>query len=123
VRGSSHWVGGRNQSTVWPFDRVPSDEKTGHGTQKPVGLMLRAIENSSLPGDGVYDPFVGSGTTIIAAARTDRFCYAMELDPDYATRSIKRWQNFTGKQAVLGATGQTFSEVKRERLVARGDAA
>jgi DNA modification methylase len=124
VRGSSHWAGGRSQSTVWQVDQVPKAEKTGHGTQKPVGLMLRAIENSSQPGDGVYDPFVGSGTTIIAATMTDRICFAMDLDPAYCTIAIERWQNFTGKQAVLEATGQTYAEVKRERLgYPKGDGA
>jgi DNA modification methylase len=112
VRGSSHWAGGRDQSTVWEFGQVPKGEKTGHGTQKPVALMIRAIQNSSQSGDGVYDPFVGSGTTIVAATVTERVCYAMDLDPHYCTIAIERWQQFTGKQAVLEATGQTYAEVK-----------
>jgi DNA modification methylase len=114
VRGSSHWAGGRDQSTVWD-GRVSNEEKTGHGTQKPVSVIIRAIENNSQPGDGVYDPFVGSGTTIIAATMTDRVCYAMDLDPAYCTVAIERWQQFTENHATLEATGQTYAEVKRER--------
>jgi DNA modification methylase len=116
VRGSSHWAGGRDQSTVWEVAQVTKGEKTGHSTQKPVPLIIRAIENSSQPGDSVYDPFVGSGTTIIAATLTNRICYAMDLDPTYCAVAIERWQNFTGKKAVLEATGQTYAEVKHERL-------
>jgi len=89
--------------------------------------MMRAIENSSQPGDGVYDPFVGSGTSIIAATKTDRVCYAMDLDPGYCDVSIERWQKFTGKHAVLEATSENYAAVKRERLGAvdepEGDAA
>jgi DNA modification methylase len=120
VRGPSHWAGARDQSTVWEVGQVPKDEKTGHGTQKPVALIIRAIENSSQPGDGVYDPFVGSGTTIMAASETDRICYAMDLDPVYCTVAIERWQILTGKQAVFEATGKTYAEVKRERLAPSG---
>jgi DNA modification methylase len=114
VRGCSHWTGRRDQSTIW-HGSVPNDEKTGHGTQKPVSLIIRAIENSSQPGDGVYDPFVGSGTTIIAATMTDRICFAMDIDPAYCTVAIERWQQFTKTTAILEATGRTYAEVKRQR--------
>jgi DNA modification methylase len=114
----SHWVGGRDKSNVWPIPRSPGpqDERVNHATQKPVECMLRPIENSSQPGDAVYDPFVGSGTTIIAAEIAGRRCYAMDLDPTCCTTAIERWQKQgTRRQAVLEATGQTFDEVKRER--------
>jgi DNA modification methylase len=63
----------------------------------------------------VYDSFVGSGTAIIAATRTERICYAMDLDPAYCSVAVERWQKHTGKQAILEATGQSFADVKRER--------
>ena len=70
--------------------------------------MKRPIENNSAPGDGVYDPFSGSGTTIIAAEQTGRRCYAMELSPQYVDVAVRRWQRFTGKVAKLDATGEPF---------------
>jgi len=66
---------------------------------KPVELVGRAIRNSSRPGDRVYDAFVGSGTTLIAAEQLDRTCLALELDPRYAQVAIERWQTFTGQTA------------------------
>jgi len=73
---------------------------TGHSTQKPVECMRRPIENNSSPGQAVYDPFVGSGTTIIAAEMTGRACYAIEIFPAYVDVAIQRWQNFTGQTAT-----------------------
>jgi hypothetical protein len=114
---NSHWNGLRDKSNVWMIKRVGDgrDDRTSHGTQKPVECMLRPIENSSKPGDSVYDPFVGSGTTIIAAEISGRCCYAMDIDPIFCTVAIERWQKYTGQQARLGATGQTFDAVKAER--------
>lgn len=66
---------------------------------KPVELIVRALENSSRPGETVYDPFLGSGTTLIAAEHTGRRGYAMELDPRYAQVAIERWESFTGRSA------------------------
>jgi DNA modification methylase len=113
----SHWNGGRDKSDVWMIGRANDgrDDRTSHGTQKPVECMRLPIENSSKPGDAVYDPFVGSGTTIIAAEISDRCCYAMDIDPIFCTVAIERWQKYTGQQARLGATGQTFDAVKAER--------
>jgi DNA modification methylase len=84
--------------------------------------MRRPIENNSLPGDGVYEPFAGSGTTIIAAEMTGRKCYAVELSPAYVDVSVKRWQEFTGRKAVLEDGGASFEEVKngREKAEAHG---
>jgi DNA modification methylase len=112
VRDHGHWQGDRTQSTLWTIEHRKSE--TGHSTQKPVECMKRPIENNSQPGDGVYDPFVGSGTTIIAAEMTARRCYAIEIDPGYVDCSIERWQNFTGNQATMD--GQSFEQIKAERL-------
>jgi DNA modification methylase len=80
---------------------------TGHSTQKPVECMRRPIENNSSPGQAVYDPFVGSGTTIIAAEMTGRACHAIEISPTYCDTTILRWQNFTGQTATK-ADGQAY---------------
>jgi DNA modification methylase len=96
--GAAHtFRGDRTQDSVWEIAR-PSRSET-HPTIKPVELVERAIRNSCAPGDTVADPFVGSGTTIIAAQRTDRRCLAMEIDPRYAQVAIERWQTFTGERA------------------------
>jgi DNA modification methylase len=105
---AGRWTGDRKQTTVWainnnnPFGTGgTAEEKTGHSTQKPVECMKRAIENNSKPGESVYDPFVGSGTTIIAAEMTGRACHAIEIDPVYVDVAIERWQNFTGQRAAI----------------------
>lgn len=106
-----HWHGDRSQTTLWKIDHLKSD--TGHGTQKPVECMRRPIENNSVAGNVVYEPFSGSGTTIIAAEQTGRRCLAIELNPAYVDVAVKRWQEFTGKQATLAADGRTFDEVSK----------
>lgn len=106
---TGHWVGDRNKTTLWSI-KAREDAGHGHGTQKPIECMRRPIENNSNPGDGVYEPFSGSGTTIIAAEQTGRACYAMELNPPYVDIAVRRWQNFTGKQAIHESTGKTFAE-------------
>jgi DNA modification methylase len=110
---TAHWQGDRTQSTLWQIDK-PVKSETGHGTQKPIECMKRPIENNSQAGDAVYDPFVGSGTTIIAAEMTGRACRAIEIDPTYVDVAVMRWQNFTGKIATLEATGAPFAA--REQL-------
>lgn len=112
-----HYEGGRKQSTVWHIEHVKSE--TGHGTQKPIEAMKRPIENNSQPGDGVYEPFSGSGTTLIAAEMTGRKCYAIELNQLYVDVAVIRWQNFTGLSVTLEATGQRFDDVAVERDAAR----
>jgi DNA modification methylase len=120
---TGHWAGDRKQTTVWQINNgtfqggkaKPEDEKTGHGTQKPVECMRRPIENNSSPGQAVYEPFSGSGTTIIACEMTGRSCHSVELDPKYVDCAIIRWQNFTGKEAVLASTGKTYAEMSAER--------
>lgn len=113
---TGHYDGGRKQSTLWQIDK-PQKSETGHSTQKPVECMKRPIENNSSPGQAVYEPFSGSGTTIIAAEMTGRSCHAIELNPAYVDVAIERWQNFTGQEAVLEATGQTFKSMKEARSV------
>ena len=109
-----HYDGGRKQTTLWQIDK-PRKSETGHSTQKPVECMKRPIENNSSPGQAVYEPFSGSGTTIIAAEMTGRHCYAIELNPAYVDVAVKRWQDFTGLDALLESTGQKFSELDAER--------
>lgn len=104
VKGTGHWQGDRKQSTLWQIDK-PRKSETGHSTQKPVECMKRPIENNSSPGQAVYEPFSGSGTTIIAAEMTGRCCYAMELNPAYVDVAVKRWEDFTGKKAELEHNG------------------
>jgi len=103
------WAGDRSQSTLWQIQVENLD--TGHGTQKPVECMRRPIINNSSQGQAVYEPFSGSGTTIIAAEQTGRICHAIDLEPAYVDTAIIRWQNFTGKQAMLESTGEPFPKV------------
>ena len=94
-----HAISG-NETTVWDIPK-PMKSETGHSTQKPVECMRRPIHNNSLVGDSIYEPFSGSGTTLIAAEETGRICYAMELNPLYVDIAVTRWENFTGKKAEL----------------------
>jgi DNA modification methylase len=114
--GTGHWRGGRSQTTVWEISGRQQDAATVHGTQKPVECMRRPMENNSAPGDAVYEPFSGSGTTIIAAETAGRACHAVELDPRYVDVAVRRWQAFTGGTAVLEADGRAFAAVGEERL-------
>jgi DNA modification methylase len=114
VRGSGHWAGDRKQSTIWEIAK-PQKSETGHSTQKPVECMKRPIENNSSPGQAVYEPFSGSGTTIIAGEMTGRCVHAIELNPAYVDVAVTRWQEFTGKTATLEGDGRTFAELKAER--------
>lgn len=111
--GTGHWNGSRKQSDVWHIEHVKSD--TGHGTQKPIEAMRRPILNNSKRGDLVYDPFLGSGTTLMAAELTGRVCRGLELNPAYADVIVKRWQQASGRSAVLDATGATFDATQTQR--------
>jgi DNA modification methylase len=98
--GKGNWQGGRDQSTVWTVGNAGSqDAATVHGTQKPVEVMRRPILNNSLWGEVVYEPFAGSGTTIIAAHSVGRSCYALELSPKYCDVILERYETLTGEQA------------------------
>jgi DNA modification methylase len=116
------WYGkaGEN-STVWDspspkFVMGSSDEeKYDHPTQKPIELMRKPILNHLRRGELVYDPFLGSGTTLAAAELTERVCYGIELDPKYVDVVVQRWQQLTGKKATLDGDGRTFEEIAVER--------
>ena len=118
---TGHWAGDRKQTTLWKIDK-PQKSETGHGTQKPVECMKRPIENNSSPGQAVYEPFSGSGTTIIAAEMTGRIACAMELSPQYVDVAVKRWQDFTGQKATLESDGRTFEDVAAARYDWKQDA-
>ena len=77
--------------------------------------MRRPMLNNSSPGQAVYEPFMGSGTTLIAAETTGRVCLGIELNPAYVDVAVERWQRFTGKAAVLDGADQTFDELKAKR--------
>jgi DNA modification methylase len=109
------WSGDRKQTTLWSIPSRDQDAATVHGTQKPVACMRRPIENNSSPGQAVYEPFSGSGTTLIAAEMTGRACHALELDPAYVDVAVLRWQAFAGQEAVLEADGRSFAAVAEER--------
>lgn len=97
---NSRWHGPKNETTVWQISR-DAHRTYRHPTQKPVALAERAIVNSSAAGELIYDPFLGSGSTMIAAERLGRRCYAMEIDPFYVDVAIQRWESFTGEKARL----------------------
>jgi DNA modification methylase len=100
-------------STVW--DIAPKANLT-HAVAFPVDLPTRCIRAASMPDDVIYDPFVGSGTTIIAAEITGRACRAIDLSPTYVDVAVQRWQNFTGEEATLEGDGRSFAAVAEERL-------
>ena len=120
---SAHWRGDRTQSTVWdvpnanPHGGSGQAEQTGHGTQKPVELMRRPILNHTVKGDAVYDGFLGSGSTLVAAELTGRICYGLEIDPRYVDVICQRWMAITGRQAALESDGRTFAEIQAERVM------
>ena len=96
--GKHTWYSDRKQTSIWRFDK---EKVVGHTTPKPVGLVERAISNSSKGGDAILDLFGGSGSTLIACEKTNRHARLMELDPKYCDVIVKRWEEFTGKKAEL----------------------
>jgi DNA modification methylase len=125
---TGHWAGDRKQSTVWSIPTVHrtqgdvDDGRTNHSTQKPVEAMRRPIENNSRAGQSVYEPFSGSGTTIIACEQTGRRALAIELEPAYVDMAVLRWQKFSGEEAMLDGTGQGYASVKETRDAAGAEA-
>ena len=115
TKGNHNWKGGRDQSTVWdiPCIRCLTKEEGawGHGTQKPIECMKRPIVNNSDKGDWVYDPFSGSGTTLIACEKTGRKCLAIELSPNYCDAIIRRWESETGGRAYREENGEFFDDI------------
>ena len=119
-KGAKHnWKGDRTQKTIWDVQNVIFEKgaggKTSHPTQKPVELYIRSINNHTNPGEYIYEPFGGSGSSIIAAEKTNRRSLTMELDEKFVDVIINRWQSFTGKQAVHIETGKTYEQLKSER--------
>ena len=110
VREKGNWTGDRKQTTLWTISSRDQDADTPHGTQKPVECMRRPILNNSSPGEALYDPFLGSGTTLIAAQTTGRVCLGLEIDPAYVDVAVRRWQAFTGTKAIHRADGGFFDE-------------
>ena len=117
-RGKGHWAGDRKQTTLWQIANKDQDAETVHGTQKPVECMRRPILNNSSPGQAIYEPFMGSGTTLISAETTGRVCYGIELNPAYVDVAVARWQNLTGKEATLAESGESFADLKAKRNAA-----
>jgi DNA modification methylase len=103
-----HWCGDRDQSDVWQIKKPHKNDL--HPTMKPVELVERAIRNSSRPGNVVLDPFGGSGTTLIAAEKSGRLARLIELDPKYVDVIVRRWQDWTGKQATRESDGLAFDD-------------
>lgn len=112
---------GRYRTNVWDYSGVNTWRKGRdadlemHPTVKPTALVIDAIKDCSRRGDLVLDSFSGSGTTIIAAHKCRRRARAIELDPLYVDVAIRRWQNFTGEQARMAITGETFAEIEERR--------
>ena len=109
---------GRNRTNVWEYPCASTFSKQGdegnlliiHPTVKPVALVADAILDCSARADLVLDSFLGSGSTLIAAERTGRVCYGIELDPVYVDVAIRRWQRHTGDTAVHASSGQRFND-------------
>lgn len=99
-------------SSVWKINKPLKNKE--HPTIKPVAIPTRCLNNSSRAGEYVLDLFLGSGTTLISCEQTGRTCFGMELDPKYADVIVNRWQNFTGRDAILSGDGRTFNQVKTE---------
>jgi DNA modification methylase len=118
VRSKGYWTGDRKQTTLWSIPSGNQDSETPHSTQKPVECMRRPMQNNSSSGQAVYDPFLGSGTTLIAAETIGRACFAMELEPALVDVAVRRWEAVTGKKAALLSNGRLFEAVAAERLAA-----
>jgi DNA modification methylase len=114
VREKGNWTGDRKQTTLWSISSRDQDAETVHGTQKPVECMRRPILNNTSPGDLVYEPFLGSGTTLIAAETCGRRCFAVELLPKYVDVAIRRWQAFTGQTARREGDQRSFASPNTE---------
>ena len=110
-----YWNGDRKQTTLWSIPSRDQDATTVHGTQKPVECLRRPMLNNSSPGQAVYEPFSGSGSSIIAAETCGRVSLSMELDPAYVDVAVLRWQAFTGQAATLDGDGRSFADIAAER--------
>ena len=108
------WYGDKSQSTLWE-EKKPSANRL-HPTAKPVALVERALVNSSKAGDVIVDLFGGSGSTLIGCERRDRKARLAEIDPKYADVIITRWEQYSGRAAVLEGGERSFDEIRHERL-------
>jgi len=99
IPGDRHQNSDRTRTTLWQYDRPKANRE--HPTMKPVALWAQAVTDGSRQGEVVYDPFLGSGTTLIAAEQLGRKCYGMEISPQYCDVIVKRWEALTGKKAEL----------------------
>jgi DNA modification methylase len=112
MKGGTHsFFGDRKQVSVWKFDK---ERVQGHTTPKPVALIERALQNSSKSDDVISDLFGGSGSTLIACEKTARQCRMMEIDPKYCDVIIKRWEEYTGKNAVNSICGREFKTLQKQ---------
>ncbi len=108
VRKKGNWTGDRKQTTLWTIGSGGQDAATKHATQKPVECMRRPMLNNSSPGQAIYEPFLGSGTTLIAAQSCGRVCFGIEIDPLFVDLAIRRWQSFAGEKARRVSDGVDF---------------
>ena len=114
---------GRNRTNVWNYPGANSFSRKGeegnllalHPTVKPVAMIADAILDCSAPGELVLDGFLGSGSTLIAAERTRRHCYGIEIDPEYVDVAIRRWQQVTGRQAIHAVSQKSFDDLAKEQ--------
>jgi len=111
-----YWCGARDQGDVWFFPKPRVNDL--HPTMKPVALVEQAVANSSRSGDIVLDPFGGAGSTLIACQKTARRARLIELDPQYVDTIVRRWQDFTGREAILDGDGRSFAAIAEERQYA-----
>ena len=119
-----NWQGARDQSTVWEISNLNAfgkskneDERTAHSTQKPIECMAKPILNNTSDSDSVYDPFIGSGTTLLAAEQNNRTCYGVELDPAYCDIIVQRWVKYRkklGKETIVKRNGQEINDLITE---------
>ena len=107
-----------DQTTVWELASYQGDDVGGHATPKPIECMARPIRNHGKAGWGVYEPFAGTGTTLLAAEMLGRVCYAIELEPRFCDVVVARWEAYTGQRATreakkkAGGNGKTASKAK-----------
>jgi DNA modification methylase len=116
VREKGQWTGDRKQTTLWSIPSRGQDAETSHSTQKPVECMRRPMLNNSSAGQAVYEPFLGSGTTLIAAETSGRICLGIEIDPVFVDVAVRRWEAFVGKNATLLDGSEIFTEIAERRL-------
>jgi DNA modification methylase len=100
IPGDRHKNSDRTRTTLWQYDRPKANRE--HPTMKPVALWAQAVQDGSRTGEVVYDPFLGSGTTLVAAEQLGRTCYGMEISPAYCDVIVKRWETLTGRKATRG---------------------